>query len=179
MSCDEQKIYCELNNYTINYDSCNNNNKNDDNDDDNDDDDDDDDDTIGGETNCTDLILNCTYVKNNLQNYCNIILLDFLNYDVAIEYYNQNFKNQTFIAYLYNQTICTIQPIYENSEITTFGLSLIILGFIVIIAYVYILRDTFSEICIVRLNTKYALKKYKTIGDNIDIDDKPPKYSEN
>ena len=180
-SCDDSKIYCTFNNYTINSDSC----------DISSDDDIINDDMINNNDNCYDLILNCTYTKYNVEKYCNIIMINFLNYDSAVDYFNQTFENQTYIAYIYNQSICTLEPIYVNPEITTFGLSLIILGFIIIIAYVYIMRKVFLEMCFVRTKPtsspiKYSRtyssstnvsKNYKSIDDN-NINELPPKYSE-
>jgi len=160
MSCDNEKIYCEFNNYTINSDSCDNFN---------------DDDMIIGNNNCYDLILNCSYTKQNIQNYCDIILMDFVSYDSADEYFNLNFNNTTNIAYLYNtvnNTQCTFDPIYENERITQFGLTLIIIGFIVLFAYLYITRNVFLQLFSVTHRTKYESKNYKSI-DN----DEPPKYS--
>jgi hypothetical protein len=185
-SCDDYKIYCTFNNYTINSDSC----------DISSDDDIVDDDIVNDSNNCYDLILNCTYTKYNLEKYCNIILTDFFNNDSAVDYFNKTFENQTYIAYTYNESLCTLEPIFVNPEITTFGLSLIILGFIVIIIYVYIMRGIFSEMCFIRIkpssptysstysSTRYSRtysssinnsKNYKTIDNNNEL---PPKYSE-
>jgi hypothetical protein len=164
MSCDDKKIYCDFNNYTINSDSCDAIN-------------DDDDDIVSDGDNCYDLILNCTYTKQNQKKYCEIILIDFLNNESAIDYFNQNFYNKTNIAYLYNNTQCTLDPVYENENITTFGLTLIILGFLVISIYMYIMRNVFLDLCLVKVNTKYELKKYKNIDIN-DSDEEPPKYTE-
>jgi hypothetical protein len=129
---------------------------------------------ITGNNNCYDLILNCSYTKQNEQTYCEIIIVDFASYDVAKEYFNENFNNKTCIAYLYktvNHIQCTIDPVYENEKITQFGLTLIILGFIVLFAYVYITRKVFSQM--------FTVKKYKSIDyQSIDNDD-PPKYSIN
>ena len=167
-SCDNQKIYCEFNNYTINSDSCDNFN------------DDDDDDIINGGNNCYDLFLNCSYTKQNEQNYFVIIIIDFLSYDLTVEYFNENFNNKTCIAYLYNQnnqnnnTQCTFDPVYSNENITQFGLSLIFLGFIVLFAYVYITRKAYSQMFLVKLKTNYESKNYQSI-DN----EQPPKYSLN
>lgn len=191
ISCDDSKIYCTFNNYTINSDSC----------DISSDDDIVNDDIVNDSNNCYDLILNCTYIKYYVENYCNIIIRDFPNYVSVVDYFNQTFENQTYIAYTYNESLCTLEPIFVNPEITTFGLSLIILGFIVTIIYVYIMRYAFSEMCFIRIkqsssptnsstnssiysSTKYSRtyssstnisKNYKTIDNNNEL---PPRYSE-
>ena len=160
MSCDDKKIYCEFNNYTINSDSCDIFN---------------DDDMIAGNNNCYDLILNCSYTKQNKQNYCDIILSDFVSYESAVEYFNLNFNNTTNIAYLYNTvnfTQCTFEPIYENEKMTHFGLSLILLGIIALFAYLYITRNVYLQLFSITQRTNYESKNYKSI-DN----DEPPKYS--